>query len=260
MLTHRSDNVRPPQGSDPFAAAQARDERFEVRGLWKDLVNYPDGTPEHRREFLHRQMNEEANVMEVAASSLVDFPTADWEIRMWLARQCSDEARHTLLYLRLMRARGIRIGEYPVLNFQYRLLRSIDSLAGRLAVENRTFEADGLDAVTFGVQEARGSGDSDLAELLDMQQADEIVHVRFANEWIHRTVQTDPRCILQMAAALTKAADAFRTVFEGGMDVTKYAVAEQERLEAGFAVPEVQVAAEQSRERRERIQAKHDTS
>ena len=44
---------------------------------------------------------------------------------------------------------------------------------GRLAIQNRTFEADGLDAVTFGVQESRAIGEEELASLFDAQQADE---------------------------------------------------------------------------------------
>jgi len=241
---------------DLFGEGQTRDQRFEVRERWKELVNHPDGTPEYRREFLHRQMNEEANVMQNAAASLVDFPEADWSIRMWLARQCSDEARHVLLYLRLMAQRGITVGEYPVLNFQYRILQRIDSLIGRLAVENRTFEADGLDAVTHGIGEARGEGDEDLADLFDMQQADEIVHVGFANEWIRREVERDPRNVLQMARALDHATKAFEIVFAGGgTDVSKYPVAEQERLEAGFDPDEIRVATEMSDQRRAKIEA-----
>src|SRR5262245_11935018 len=113
-----------PGSLDPqlFGAGQARDARFVVRDRWAELVNHPPGSPEYRREFLHRQMNEEANVMEQAAQSLVDFPDAEWEIRLWLARQCADEARHVQLYLRLMQRRGISVGQYPVLNFQYRVL------------------------------------------------------------------------------------------------------------------------------------------
>lgn len=245
-----------PPLDEVLAPSQARDTRFTVRTTWAELVNHPDGTDDYRREFLHRQMNEEANVMENAAQSLVDFPDADWKIRMWLARQCSDEARHVLLYRRLMEPRGVKIGEYPVLNFQYRLLKTIDTLIGRLAIQNRTFEADGLDAVTFGVEESRARGEHELASLFDAQQADEIVHVGFANEWIHRTVKEKPFMAMHMARALANAADLFARVFaHGGTNVTKYPVAEQERREAGFQESEVQVAAEQSRARRAAIAA-----
>lgn len=232
-----------------FGPSQARDARFTVRERWGELRNHPPGSPEYRREFLHRQMNEEANVMEQAAQSLVDFPDAAWEIRMWLARQCADEARHVRLYLRILERRGIAVGEYPVLNFQYRVLSRIGSLVGRLAVENRTFEADGLDAATFGVAEARTEGDADMSVLLDTQQADEIVHVGFANEWIRREVKRDPRNILLMADALSRAAKAFAIVFEGG-GVVRYPVADAERREAGFEHREIEVAARLSAERR----------
>ncbi len=246
-------------GFDPeqLGAPQARDGRFVVKDRWADLVNHPDGTPEHRREFLHRQMNEEANVMENAAQSLVDFPDADWGIRMWLARQCSDEARHVRFYTRRMAEHGIRIGEYPVLNFQYRVLRTIDTLIGRLAVENRTFEADGLDAVTLGVRESEGMGDEEMTRMLEVQQADEIIHVGFANAWIRQQVAADPRNLLRMAAALTFASRAFEAVFSrGGTDVSKYPVAEQERLEAGFDEAEVKKAAEASEARRAAVRTR----
>jgi uncharacterized ferritin-like protein (DUF455 family) len=239
-------------GLDPavFRPSQARDARFTVRDRWAELVNHPPGTAAYRREFLHRQMNEEANVMEQAAQSLVDFPNEDWEIRLWLARQCADEARHVQLYLRVLERRGIAVGAYPVINFQYRLLSGVDSLVCRLAIENRTFEADGLDAATFAVEEARAEGDHELAALLDTQQADEIVHVGFANEWIRRETKRDPRTLLRIAAALSRAAQAFALVFDGGGAV-RYPVADAERLEAGFAPAEVAVAAKLSAERRQ---------
>ena len=172
-----SDQPDGPLDPDLFGPGQARDDRFRVVDRWADMVNHPKGTPEYRREFFHRQMNEEMNVMEQAAQSLVDFPDEPWAIRKAVAGQCADEARHTLAYLRLMKEKGIEVGEYPVLNFQFRVLEKIDSLVGRLAVENRSFEADGLDAATFGVEEALNEGDPGFSALLDGQAADEITHV-----------------------------------------------------------------------------------
>lgn len=233
---------------------QARDDRFDVRDRWRDLANRPPGTPEYTREFLHRQMNEEANVMEQAARSLVDFPDAAWDIRMWLARQISDEARHTLLYKRMIERRGMRIGDHPVINFQYRLLTQIDTLIGRLAVENRTFEADGLDAATFGADEARANGDEELAELMDFQQADEILHVGFANRWIGEQVRTDPRNLLAIARAISHADRAFQQVFAGGMKV-RYPVAEAERMAAGFGAAEIAMAKKLTAERQASVEA-----
>lgn len=223
-----------------FAEPAARDERFTVVDVWADCVNFPDDHPEKAQEFFHRQMNEEAAVLENAARSLWQFPEADWELRMWLARQCADEARHAENYRRIFVSRGGRVGAYPVLTFQYRILGRVETLIGRLAVQNRTFEADGLDAVTHAISEARDSGDLELAAMYDAQQADEIVHIRFANEWIKAEIARNPRALIAMGSALALAARGFQQTFDhGGSRVSKYGVAEELRAQAGFSSGEI---------------------
>ena len=248
-----------PDRPDPalFGESPSRDARFREVERWVDCVNLPEGTPEQRLEFFHRQMNEELNVLENAARDLAEFPEVDWSLRLWLARQCSDEARHALNYRRILERRGGRVGQYPILNFQYRILGKIPTLIGRLAIQNRTFEADGLDAVTFVAEVARREGDTELAEMYEMQQCDEVVHVRFANEWIRQQVEADPRQFIRLAKALDQGRRAFEQVFaQGGMDVSKYGVAETERLEAGFAPEEVRTAVELTEARREAVRAR----
>lgn len=240
----------------PLSNVAARDARFTVVDRWADCMNLPEGHPDKQREFLHRQMNEELNVLENAARSLAEFPDVDWGLRLWLARQCSDEARHAATYRRGLEARGGHIGQFPVMNFQYRILSGIDNMVGRLAVQNRTFEADGLDAAVFGAEDARRQGDDDLALVYEAQQADEILHVRFANDWIRQHVTKDPRSVLRIAAAMSTAAQQFKQVFSaGGTAVTKYGVDTTARLEAGFAPQEVALASEQAEARRQRAAA-----
>jgi len=79
-----------------FGDRPSRDSRFEVRELWREMANLPHDHPDVGLEFLLRQLNEELNAMEIAARNLVDFPDEDWGLRMALARQCSDEARHAV--------------------------------------------------------------------------------------------------------------------------------------------------------------------
>ena len=234
-----------------FADAAARDERFTVVDLWADCVNLPDGHAEKELEFFHRQMNEEAAVLENAARSLYEFPDTDWELRLWLARQAADEARHAENYRRLFVKRGGRIGQYPVLSFQYRILGRVHTLIGRLAVQNRTFEADGLDAVTHAIVEARVAGDHELAAMYDAQQADEIVHIRFANDWIKLEVARNPRALIAMGQALALAARGFLQTFDrNGSRVSKYGVAEELRSQAGFSVEEIEGAVAMTERRR----------
>jgi hypothetical protein len=245
-----------PGKLDPalFGEDPRRDSRYTVREVWVDLMNFHEDHPTRPLEYLHRQMNEEACVMENAARSLAEFRDADWGVRKALARQCADEARHLRNYRRLYERRGGRIGQFPVTNFQYRILGKIDSLVGRLAVQNRSFEADGLDATANALREAREAGDTELAAIYEAQIADEIGHVRFGNEYIRRQLANAPRLGMQVAAALDQAARAFEQVFAGGgLDVDKYGVAVEARLEAGFTQAEVDVAIRLSDERRARV-------
>jgi uncharacterized ferritin-like protein (DUF455 family) len=239
------------QGKMLFGDAPARDARFVEKSRWADLMNFPDGHPLKVVEFFHRQMNEELNGVENAARSLADFPEAEWNLRMSIARQCADEARHVEMFRRIFESRGGKIGEYPVLNFQYRIIANLGDLLSRLVVQNRSFEAGGIDAVTFAIDEARKRGDHELVELFEMQQADEITHVRFANKYVRDSIRADPRAALCVATALTLASTAFMQVMgtEGTANV-EYLVDQKGRLEAGFAAGEVEVAYHQAKNRR----------
>jgi len=226
-----------------FAEGPARDPRFVVKDRWIEMWNTPPDHPLHEVEFTHRQMNEEINGLECSARGLSDFPDADWELRMWLARQCADEARHGQMFRRLLERLGGHVGQFPVLNFQYRIITKADTMIGRLTIQNRTFEAGGIDAVAAVVDQMRERGDPELTAFFDSQLADEIVHVRFANEWIRRAIRQDPRNVLRMGAAMTAAAKAFKQVMGSeGTEGVSYPTDRQGRLEAGFTESEVEQA------------------
>ena len=239
-----------------FGEAPARDKRFCEKRRWVECENFPAGHSLKLLEFFHRQMNEELNGVENAAQSLADFPDADWNVRMCIARQCCDEARHVEMFRRIFESRSGWVGQFPVLNFQYRIIATLPDLVSRLAVQNRSFEASGIDAVSFAIDDARKNGDRELVELFEMQQADEITHVRFANEYIRECIHRNPRVALIVARALTRASAAFMQVMgtEGTANV-EYLVDERGRLEAGFEPEEVKIAFAQAINRRALSQA-----
>jgi hypothetical protein len=217
---------RPPYDPANFAPEPARDARFDVKEQWVDCHNPPEGDPEREVEFFHRQMNEEINGMECAARALADFPDAEWGVRMSIARQCYDEARHVEMFRRIFERRGGRVGQYPVLNFQ-----------------NRTFETGGIDAVQVGINDASSQGDLEQAALYDAQLADEITHVRFANEYLSSVSARDPASIMRVGRALNYASGAFFQVMgHEAINAVDYPVDEQGRLDAGFSADEVRHA------------------
>ncbi len=224
-----------------FAPAPARDARFDVKERWIECNNLPPGDPGRAIEFLHRQMNEEINGMECAARTLVDFPDTAWDLRMCIARQCYDEARHVEMFRELLERGGGRVGQSPVLNFQYRIIAHVDNLVGRLAVQNRSFEAEGVDAVEPEILSARARGDGHLAELYDAQLADEICHVRYANRYIAEVASRDPASVMRVGRALDYASRAFLQVMgREAIDSVNYPVNRTGRLEAGFSPEEIE--------------------
>jgi uncharacterized ferritin-like protein (DUF455 family) len=131
------------------------------------------------------------------------------------------------------------------LNFQYRIITAIDTLVGRLTVQNRSFEAGGIDAVETGIADAVREADDELRTLFEAQLADEVQHVRFANTAIAELRARDPRQLLAMGAALSRAAQAFREVMgREGTEGAHVRVAVQAREEAGFGRDEIQAADE----------------
>src|SRR5262245_29864154 len=184
--------------SDP-----AREGCFNVGQRDSEMAQFDDEMGEAaRREKLHRHMNNEIGSIEIAAQCLVDFPDAPWDLRMQLARQTYDECRHVEgLHGRLKDLGGFK-GEFPISNFEWSVTNTKDSLAGRLAIQNRSFEAGQMDLLGTLRKLWRAVGDEETATLLEAILADEVGHVRFANRWIRKFVETDGRVLLKVAMAV----------------------------------------------------------
>lgn len=192
----------------------ARDDCFQV--VWRDVEMHEHGGlgDAARREMLHRHMTNELTSLDIAADTLVAFPDTPWELRMELARQCWDEARHVAALRRRLEELGGHKGEFPISVLEWSITCAIDNMPGRLASQNRTLEAGAMDVVGGLVKAVRQAGDEETATVLDAILADEVHHVRFANRWIRRLAEQDRRVLLKVAAAvrfLTEANAHFQT-------------------------------------------------
>lgn len=180
-----------------------REPCFTVAQRDADMAEWPDAMSEiSRREKLHRHMNNETGAMEIAAQLLVDFPDTEWELKMELARQCADESRHVLALIRRLKQLGGFKGEFPIANFEWCITNLCDTLEARLAIQNRTFEAGQMDLLGALRKVWRSVNDERTAEMLEHILADEVNHVRFANRWIRRLAQENPRVLLKVAVAM----------------------------------------------------------
>lgn len=182
--------------------APARDACFKVV-LSDSQMETPEGTGElARRESVHRHMSNEITSLDIAAQCLAEYPDAPWGLRMELARQAWDESRHVAGLARRLTDMGGYKGEFPISVFEWSITCAIDNLAGRLAAQNRTFEAGALDVVGGNIAAWREAGDAATADLLEAILADEIQHVRFANRWLRKMAEEDRRVLLKLAMAV----------------------------------------------------------
>jgi uncharacterized ferritin-like protein (DUF455 family) len=180
----------------------ARDACFTVVRRETEMNEYEGEGEQAQREALHRHMSNEITSLDIAAQCLVDYPDAPWGLRLELARQCWDEARHIGLLHRRLQEKGGKKGDFPISAFEWSVTCAIDDLPGRLASQNRTFEAGAMDVVGGNIEAWRRVGDHETAAVLDGILADEVQHVRFANRWIKRYVEEDKRTLLKVAMAV----------------------------------------------------------
>jgi uncharacterized ferritin-like protein (DUF455 family) len=209
----------------------ARDACFRLVRRDGEMHNYEGSGPLARRELVHRHMSNELTSLDIAAQCLADFPDAPWDLRLELARQCWDESRHVEVLHRKLRAMGGRKGEFPISAFEWSVTCAIDDLAGRLATQNRTFEAGAMDVVG-GLASGLRDADPEIAEILEGILADEIQHVRFANRWIKRLVEQDRRVLLKVASAVRFLARANAVLQGRGGDAQASAPEPDERVPA----------------------------
>jgi uncharacterized ferritin-like protein (DUF455 family) len=168
-----------------------------------DFEKGKDMSEANRRNRIHTHMHNEMQSIEIAAVCLSDFPDAPWELRMELARQCWDESRHAAALLRRLKEMGGHKGEFPVINYEWYITCIQDTLAARLAIQNRTFEGGEMDILKVHAKMWRDEGDEVTAQLLETILSDEIQHVRFANVWLKRLAKDDPRVLLKVLTGIS---------------------------------------------------------
>jgi len=195
-------------GPVTLRSSPARDACFRVVLRDAEMHEYESTDERARRELVHRHMSNEITSLDIAAQCLADYPDAPWELRLELARQCWDESRHVAALARRLREMGGAKGEFPISTFEWNVTCAVDDLPGRLATQNRTFEAGAMDVVGGLVPALRQAQDPETADVIEAILADEIQHVRFANRWIRRFVEADRRVLLKIVAAVRFLAEA----------------------------------------------------
>jgi uncharacterized ferritin-like protein (DUF455 family) len=215
----------------------------------------PDA-PDAARLLMHGIFMGEVQALEGAGRTCWDFDTADghpsspgttevpFQLKLDMARQCWDEARHTEISCKLAEHMGTEIGEFPEATFLYEAACNPDPVL-RLTGVNRALEGLAIDVFNTMREFGNVSGDPVLEFCEDWMLADEVTHVKMGSDWLRRMTEKDPE---RRARALEfqRVVDSLFSIggFRGEEDDSPVRLARRFRELAGFDTDEIDELAE----------------
>ena len=176
---------------DPRNATLA--SRPRVNGF---LPNHPD-SPDNARALMHGIFVGEIQALEGAGRTCYDFDTGDgredvpFAMKLDMARQCWDEARHVEISCKLSEHMGSEIGEFGEQTLLFQAACNADPVL-RLTGVNRALEGLAIDVFSSMKDFGSALADPVLYFCEDWMLADEVTHVKMGSDWLRRLTATDP--------------------------------------------------------------------
>ena len=112
-------------------------------------------------------------------------------LKLDMARQAWDEARHVEISVKLSHWMGTEIGEFVENTVLFQAACSTDPVL-RLAGVNRALEGLAIDVFTTMKEFGGLAGDPYLEFCEDWMLADEVTHVKMGSDWLRKITETDP--------------------------------------------------------------------
>ncbi|GDX34744.1 hypothetical protein LBMAG16_15750 [Actinomycetes bacterium] len=226
----------------------------------------PDAT-DAARSLMHGIMVGEIQALEGAGRTCFDFVTgeeAPFELKLDMARQCWDEARHVEISVKLSEWMGTELGQFVENTVLFAAACSQDPVL-RLAGVNRALEGLAIDVFTTMKEFGELAGDPYLAFCEDWMLADEVTHVKMGSVWLRKITENDPE---RRAKALEFQSVVDKIFSYGGLrsesDESPILLARRFRELAGFSDGELSEIADVSlaalNERREALEKTFATS
>ncbi len=144
------------------------------------------------RHKFHQLLYGEVETTDRMGKMLAEFPELPWELRMDLAHQMWDEARHIEIVAKACEDElGAKLGYGPWPLIWWWMQNESDPLK-RITVTNSWSEANLMHMLREWRENATKRGFTRIAELCDYLQADELTHVKLATRWIRALTERDP--------------------------------------------------------------------
>jgi uncharacterized ferritin-like protein (DUF455 family) len=221
----------------------------------------PD-SPDAARVLMHGIFTGEVQALEGAGRTCWDFDTAGvagnkgdnpevpFQLKLDMARQCWDEARHTEISCKLSDHMGTDLGEFAESTFLYEAACNPDPVL-RLTGVNRALEGLAIDVFNTMREFGDVSGDPVLEFCEDWMLADEVTHVKMGSDWLRQLTEKDPE---RRARALEfqRVVDRLFSLggFRGEEEDSPVRLARRFRELAGFDTGEIDELADVAREAR----------
>jgi uncharacterized ferritin-like protein (DUF455 family) len=229
------------------------------RGPQKLVPALPDA-PERARALMHGIFVGEMQALEGAGRTCFDFEVGKgiedttevpFELKLDMARQCWDEARHCEISVKLGDWMGTEIGEYGEQVFLYEAACAPDPLL-RLTGVNRALEGLAIDVFNTMREFGQVAGDPVLEFCEDWMLADEVTHVKMGSDWLRRLTENDKERRDQ-ALEFQRTVDRLFSLggFRGDEDDSPIRLARRFRELAGFDDKEIDEIAELSTQARD---------
>lgn len=182
----------------------ARDDRFSRMDTEQRLsdmrdtmtVGFVDPDAEDVADRARRRMHGifvgEIQALEGAGRTAYDFSTDEvpYELKLDMARQCWDEARHCEISVKLAEHMGGELGEYAEFTTLFEAACHKDAVF-RLAGVNRALEGLAIDVFTQMREFGESMGDPVLEFCEDYMLADEVTHVKMGSRWLREVTEND---------------------------------------------------------------------
>jgi uncharacterized ferritin-like protein (DUF455 family) len=185
--------------SDPRTVFQSTQQARNSNRLTPSRRDATDAA----RALMHGIFVGEIQALEGAGRTCHDFETSTtgsdstapdavpFALKMDMARQAWDEARHVEISVMLSDWMGTEIGQFAENTVLFEAACSSDPVL-RLAGVNRALEGLAIDVFTTMKEFGDLAGDPFLEFCEDWMLADEVTHVKMGSDWLRKVTENDP--------------------------------------------------------------------
>ena len=168
------------------------DERPNDQGQDRRMDPESSESSDRARRQMHGIFVGEIQALEGAGRTAFDYTTAEtpFAMKVDMARQCWDEARHVEISLQLGDHMGTEVGEFSEAVTLFEAACHADPVF-RLAGVNRALEGLAIDVFTTMRDFAGEMADPVLYFCEDWMLADEVTHVRMGSTWLRELTKDD---------------------------------------------------------------------